>query len=179
VHLVPALQARGLGAADAAAVGGAIGLVALPGRLVFTPLGSLWSRHVVTAAIFGAQALGLAALLTVPGPAGLIAFVVAYGIGFGAITPARAALVAETFGPAWYGTIAGRMSLIGTLARASAPVGLGLLVGVSGSYRTALASLVVLALLAALTVVLAGRRALPAPAGPPSAAARGPDRPLT
>lgn len=158
VHLVPMLQDRGLGAVEAAAVGGAIGLMALPGRLIFTPLGSVWSRHVVAALIFVAQATGLAALLVIPGPAGVTAFVIAYGVGFGAITPARAALVAETFGAAWYGTIAGRMSLIGTLGRASAPVALGWLVGASDSFDLALGALIVLSLVAALAVVVAGVR---------------------
>jgi hypothetical protein len=157
VHLVPVLEARGLSAAEGAAVGGAVGLLALPGRLVFTPLGAVVSRHLVTAAIFVAQAAGLAALLAWPGPVGLGAFVLLYGIGFGAITPARAALVVETFGPAWYGTIAGRLALIGTLARAAAPVALGWLVDRGAGYDGALVALVALALVAAVTVALAGR----------------------
>jgi hypothetical protein len=157
VHLVPVLEARGLSAAEGAAVGGAVGLLALPGRLVFTPLGAVISRHLVTAAIFVAQAAGLAALWAWPGPVGLGAFVLLYGIGFGAITPARAALVVETFGPAWYGTIAGRLALIGTLARAAAPVALGWLAGRGAGSDGALVALVVLALIAAVTVVLAGR----------------------
>jgi len=157
VHLVPILEARGLGALEAAAVGGAVGLAALPGRLVFTPLGALVSRHAVTAAIFGAQTLGLLALWWVPGSAGLTAFVVLFGLGFGAITPARAALVVETFGPAWYGTISGRMWLIGTAARAVAPVALGWLVDAGPGYDAALAPLALLTAVAAAAVMMAGR----------------------
>jgi MFS family permease len=157
VHLVPVLEERGLSAAEGAAVGGAVGLLALPGRLVFTPLGAVVSRHLVTAAIFLAQAAGLVALWAWPGPVGLGAFVLLYGIGFGAITPARAALVVETFGPTWYGTIAGRLALIGTLARAAAPVALGWLAGRGAGYDGALVTLIALALVAAVTVVLAGR----------------------
>jgi len=157
VHLVPILEARGLGALEAAAVGGAVGLAALPGRLVFTPLGALVSRHAVTAAIFGAQTLGLMALWWVPGSAGLTAFVVLFGLGFGAITPARAALVVETFGPAWYGTISGRMWLIGTAARAVAPVALGWLVDAGFGYGATLAPLAALTAVAAAAVLMAGR----------------------
>jgi len=157
VHLVPILEARGLAALEAAAVGGAVGLAALPGRLVFTPLGALVSRHAVTAAIFGAQTLGLLALWWVPGSAGLTAFVVLFGLGFGAITPARAALVVETFGPAWYGTISGRMWLIGTAARAVAPVALGWLVDVGFGYGATLAPLAALTAVAAAAVLMAGR----------------------
>ena len=113
--------------------------------------------HLVTAAIFLAQAAGVATLLACPGPVGLGAFVLLYGIGFGAITPARAALVVETFGPAWYGTIAGRLALIGTMARAAAPVALGWLVDRGAGYDGALGALIALALVAAVTVTMAGR----------------------
>jgi MFS family permease len=167
VHLVPLLQGRGMNAAEAAAVGGAVGLMALPGRLIFTPLGAVISRHLVTSAIFVAQAAGLAALLAWPGPAGVTAFVVLYGAGFGAITPARAALVVETFGPERYGTIAGRMALVGTLARALAPIALGALVDRGAGYGGALGALIGLAALAALAVALAGRPTAGAGEGPP------------
>jgi MFS family permease len=127
VHLVPLLQARGLTPIEAAGVGGLIGVIAMPGRIVFTPLGAIISRHAVTAGIFATQALGLLALLYIPGSLGLTTFAILYGLGFGAITPARAALVMETFGPRWYGTIAGRSVSIGTLFRAVAPISIGAL----------------------------------------------------
>jgi len=159
VHLVPLLTRRGLDPLEAAAAVGAIGLVALPGRLIFTPLGSVWPRGLVTAAIFVLQALGLIALLTLPGPLGVWTFVVLYGAGFGAITPARAALVAESFGPRAYGTIAGRMTLVGTAARAAAPVGFGALVTAGAPDAFALAAALALLIMAAVAVAPLGRTA--------------------
>ena len=159
VHLVPLLTRRGLDPLEAAAAVGAIGLVALPGRLVFTPLGSVWPRGLVTAAIFVLQALGLIALLALPGPLGVWTFVVLYGAGFGAITPARAALVAESFGPRAYGTIAGRMTFVGTAARAAAPVGFGALVTAGAPDAFALATALALLVMAAVAVAPLGRAA--------------------
>ena len=159
VHLVPLLTRRGLDPLEAAAAVGAIGLVALPGRLVFTPLGSVWPRGLVTASIFVLQALGLAALVALPGMLGVWTFVALYGAGFGAITPARAALVAESFGPRAYGTIAGRMTLIGTGARAAAPVGVGALVTAGVPDLVVLLGALALVLAAAVAVAPLGRRA--------------------
>jgi MFS family permease len=158
VHVVPMLLRRGLDPLDAAAAAAAVGIMALPGRLVFTPLGAIWPRGRVTASIFVLQALGVTTLLLVPGPAGVWGFVALYGAGFGAITPARAALVAETFGPAHYGTIAGRMTVYGTAARALAPLAVGLTVTVTGRDDVALIGLAMLALLAAAAVAGVGRR---------------------
>jgi MFS family permease len=155
VHLVPLLQARGLSALDAAAIGGLIGVAAMPGRLIFTPLGAYISRHAVTAAIFAAQLLGLLALMWIPDRLGVTLFVVLFGVGFGAITPARAALVVETFGARWYGTISGRMSLIGTVARAAAPVGVGWLLERNPSGGLALGFVAILTLVAAVAVMAA------------------------
>ena len=157
VHLVPLLTRRGLDPLEAAAAAGAIGLVVLPGRLVFTPLGSVLPRGLVTAAIFAAQALGVLALLLVDGAWGVWAFVALYGAGFGAITPARAALVAEAFGARAYGAIAGRMMLVGTAARAAAPLAFGALVSVGVSDAVGLVLALALLLAAAVAVAPVGR----------------------
>lgn len=155
VHLVPLLLERGHDAAFAAAAMGAVGLMALPGRLVFTPLGSRWPRAVVTASIFALQALGVAALMT-GGTAGVWACVVLFGAGFGAITPARAALVAELYGPAEYGRISGVVALFLALARAAATVGASVLHAAGGGYRPVLAVLVVACVASAGAVLRAG-----------------------
>jgi MFS family permease len=123
VHLVPLLLERGYGAAFAGAAMGLLGLMALPGRLVFIPLGSRWPRPAVTASIFTLQALASLALLATRSTVAVWVFVVLFGAGFGAITPARAALLAERYGPDHYGRIAGVLALVIALARATAPVG--------------------------------------------------------
>jgi len=98
VHLVPLLLERGHDSSFAGAAMGLLGLMALPGRLVFTPLGSRWPRPAVTTAIFALGAVACMALLATRHAAGVWVFVALFGAGFGAITPARAALVAEICG---------------------------------------------------------------------------------
>ncbi|HYI16656.1 MAG TPA: MFS transporter [Thermomicrobiales bacterium] len=134
VHLIPYLVHEGYSVGFAATAAGLIGLLALPGRLIFTPLGSRIPRHYVTALIFSLQVVALLALLLIPGKPGVFIFVVLFGAGFGAITPARAALVADLFGTANYGTISGVLAFYITMARGIAPVAAGILLGLAGSY---------------------------------------------
>jgi MFS family permease len=161
VHLVPLLLERGYGAAVAGGAMGVLGLMALPGRLVFTPLGGRWSRAAVTASIFALQAVALAALLASHTPAAVWAFVVLFGAGFGAITPARASLVAEMFGAAHYGRISGVLAFVVSLARAAAPVGASLLYAAVGGprhgYDAVLAALLLLCIASGAAVLAADR----------------------
>jgi MFS family permease len=155
VHLVPLLLERGRSVAFAGAALGVVGLMALPGRLVFTPLGDRFSRPAVTGAIFALQAAGILALLLGTGDAALWAFVVLFGAGFGAITPARAALVGDLYGRASYGAVNGALALVLALARAAAPVGASVLYVAAGGYGPVLAFLGLLSALAAGAVLAA------------------------
>ena len=156
VHLIPLLLERGYAPAFAGAAMGAVGLMALPGRLIFTPLGGRWPRAAVTASIFLLQALGVAALMTGGGEAWVWACVALFGAGFGAITPARAALLAEFYGPREYGRISGVLAMFLALARAAAPVGASVLYVIGGGYAPVLWTLLAACLAAAAAVLLAG-----------------------
>jgi MFS family permease len=155
VHLIPLLLERGYPPGFAGAAMGAVGLMALPGRLIFTPLGSRWPRAAVTASIFLLQALGVAALL-MGGEVWVWACVALFGAGFGAITPARAALLAELYGPPEYGRISGVLAMFLALARAAAPVGASVLYAVGGGYTPVLWTLLAACLAAGAAVLLAG-----------------------
>jgi len=96
-------------------------------------------------------------LATVHSTAGVIIFVVLFGAGFGAVTPARAALVADLYGPAHFGSISGVRAAGVTGARAAAPVGAGLLVTQLGSYEPVLWGLVALSALATLAALMTRR----------------------
>ncbi|MBW3572702.1 MAG: MFS transporter, partial [Gemmatimonadetes bacterium] len=161
VHLIPLLLERGYPPAFAGAAMGAVGLMALPGRLILTPLGSRWPRAAVTASIFLLQALGVAALMGMGGEVGVWAYVVLFGAGFGAITPARAALLAEFYGPLEYGRISGVLAMFLALARAAAPVGASVLYAAGGGYTPVLWALLAGCLAAAAAVLLAGTPAVP------------------
>ncbi|MFO7546980.1 MAG: MFS transporter [Trueperaceae bacterium] len=158
VHIVPLLLVSGREPAQAAFIGGAVGLMALPGRVIFTPLGDVVPRFVIAALLFTTQAAGVSMLLFGTSDALLWAFVLVYGLGFGAITPARAALVADTFGAAHFGRINARMAMVQAGARAAAPVTVGALVTLTQGYATSLVLMVTMAALAAVSVLFAGRK---------------------
>jgi MFS family permease len=131
-----------------------IGLLALPGRVIFTPLGGRIPRRFVAASIFALQAVALIVLVATRSTAGVVGFVILFGLGFGAITPARAALVADLYGRANYGSISGILALFVTGARSLAPVAAGLLYGAFGGYGPVFWLLVALAALASGAVLL-------------------------
>ena len=159
VHLVSYLIDRGYETSFAAAAMGLVGIMALPGRLIFTPLGDLLPRSLVTACLFLLQTLSLVVLLWVPGKAGVFGFVALFGAGFGAITPARAALVAEFYGPAAYGSISGTLALFLTVAGALAPVGAAWGHDLAGGYEPVLWTLGVISALGAVAILFAERSA--------------------
>ena len=155
VHLIAYLIERGYSPGFAASATGAIGVLGLPGRLVFTPLGSWLPRRWVTAGIFCTQVAGLLALLLTRSTAGLFLFVALFGMGFGAITPARAALLAEFYGPAHYGRINSLLAFAITCARAIAPLGAGILYTLSGGYESSLWALTAASSVAVVAILLA------------------------
>jgi MFS family permease len=160
VHLVPLLLERGYEAGFAGAAMGVLGLMALPGRLVFTPLGGRWPRTVVTASIFALAAVAFAVLLMSHRAFAVWAFVALFGAGFGAITPARAALLAETFGVSSYAEISGVLALVLAVTRALAPVGASALYSASSGlplagYDAVLAVLLLFAVGAGMAVLRA------------------------
>ncbi len=120
-HIVPLLIARGFSPAYAGLAAGAIGLFALPGRLITAPLADRLPANVVLAGIFACQAAGLLFLL-LSGTWAIWAFVVLFGLGFGAISPVRAALVADLYGVAAFAGISGVLAMFVALARAGAPI---------------------------------------------------------
>jgi sugar phosphate permease len=134
VHLVPYLGDKGYDSRFAAAMVGLIGVMGLPGRIVFNLLAEHWPRRWLSAFIFMLQGTSLVVLLLWQDIAGVWVFVALFGAGFGAITPLRAGLTAELYGPAYYGQIAGVLGLFVTAARGLGPVGAGISHDLLGNY---------------------------------------------
>jgi cyanate permease len=156
VHLIPFLTDEGFDERFAAYATGFVGLMALPGRLFFTPLGGRFPRQLVTALIFGLQAVAIVVLIFAETKAGVWLFVILFGAGFGAITPARAALVAETYGPAEFGAISGLVALFITIARAAGPIGASVLYDLAGGYQPVMWVLFASSATATVAILFAG-----------------------
>ena len=112
----------------------------------------------LTAALFAMQAAALGVLVLSPGVLGALAFAVVFGAAVGAVTTARPALLAEVYGRTNYAAISGAMTASGVVARAAAPLGIGMLFDATGTYAPVLWGLAALSLVA-FAAVLATRAA--------------------
>ncbi|MDT0164028.1 MFS transporter [Actinotalea sp. AC32] len=156
VHLVAHLQDSGVAPDHAALAAGALGVMSVAGRLAFAG-GARVGPARAAAALLAGQALGVVALLTVPGTAGLVAFVVLAGAGFGVMTIARAALLGSYVPLARYASTSGRQALATTVGRVAAPVAGGAAITAVGSGPTFVA--VAACSAAAAVALLAAERA--------------------
>jgi len=122
VHLIPYLLEGGRSAAFAAFAAGLMGLMQVPGRVVFAGLARAVPRRHEAPAVFLLQGIGLATLAATTGAPGVIAGVCLFGMGNGMATLVRATSIAEAYGATFYGSIAGIAAGCATGARAVAPV---------------------------------------------------------
>ncbi len=158
-HSVPLLLERGYSPALVAAAAGSIGLMQVAGRLLFVPGTTRIPLTTLTITTFGLHALAIVVLLLVTSTVGIWLFAALFGIANGAGTLARAALIADNYGPAHYGSINGSMATLIALVQTVAPLGAGVLHDVSGSYDPVLWVLIGISLLAALSVTQLRRTA--------------------
>ncbi len=161
-HVVPLLTERGYAPGVVAMVAGSIGVMQVLGRLVFAPATRRISLGVLAVWTYGLRAVALVILLLVPGTWGLWLFAAIFGVANGASTLARAGLVAETFGPAHFGSITGSMTTMVSLLHTVAPLSVGLLRVRTGSYEIAVWLLIGVAALAAFAAWRARTQAPPA-----------------
>ena len=122
VHLVLFLVRDGHSPAFAAFAVGLIGLMQIPGRLLFGPLAAWAPRPVAMASIFLAVAAGVVVIALVEARAAVLAGVGLIGMGNGMATLARATAIADLYGPAAYGLIGGVAASATTGARAAGPL---------------------------------------------------------
>lgn len=156
VSLIPYLIGSGQSPAFAAQVAGLFGLMTLAGRLLLGPLGDRMPRRLVTAGLIVMQMAGLAVLALAPTRAGALVAIALFGAGAGTMTIMRAALLAERYGPANYGSISGAQNVALTGARTIGPLGAGALTSALGGYQGALWVFVGLLGLGLATMLLAG-----------------------
>ncbi len=136
VYLIPYLGKQGLSAPQAATASGLIGVTAFGGRIIATWRSTPATRASITAVLFLALALGIVILTLAHGTVGLAAFIILFGAGFGVFSPARAGLVADRFGTAIFGRVNGQLALAITLARATGPTLVGVLLLRGMAYTT-------------------------------------------
>ncbi len=155
VHFIPFLVDSGIASGTAALASGSIGIMQVLGRVIFAPLDSRIPGKIMVAGVFALQGVGMFALLWGASPLTIILFVGVFGAAYGAITLARASIIAELFGSAHYGRISSVMAFFLTFAGTTAPVGASWLYDYFGNYQPVLWGVLLLALLATGIMLMA------------------------
>jgi MFS family permease len=152
LQTIPILIEKGYAMAFAAGIGALLGVMSLTGRLLITPLGAKIGGFKTLALLVFCQTLGSLALL-LPFSWSVYAFLILYGMGFGAVAPNKSALLAECFGTNHYGRINGTMTTRNLPFQAGAPLLAGVIHTYTGSYQAVLIMICCTSLLACLLVL--------------------------
>ena len=163
-HMVALLQEAGLSPVWVIAIPAAIGVIQVVGRGVLFVFERYWNVHTANRWIPGFIPLGLLALLIVGvHPGGALVFVLLYGLGNGMLTIVKGTALAQYVSRDHVGQLNGLLGLPIALARAAAPLCVGLLWSPTTGYQTALIGLLVASVLATTALWVAQNQALRPP----------------
>ena len=136
VSLIPYLVERGETLRFAAQCTGSIALFGIIGRLAFGRVGDGRGLDFLSALFFALMTVGVFVLLSFSTQAGAYFFAAIFGLGYGALWPSRAALVARAWNGPTLATLAGAFALGPNLAKAGAPLIVTLLATIIGLENT-------------------------------------------
>ena len=160
-HMIALLREAGLSEAWVIAIPASIGLVQVAGRLLLFFFEHHFDLHVANRAIPWLIPLGLAALLAgAASPAAALVFVVLYGLGNGMLTIVKGTAIAQYVDRRHVASLNGALGPAMAVARALAPLALGLLWTPEAGYRWGVAVLLAAGIVSALALWGAQRRAL-------------------
>lgn len=128
-NLVPALEERGLAASTAGMLGGLIGVMQLPGRVLLMHGTLAGAPARLLALSVGLQALGLGGVSLGPGLFVVAAGTIVFALGAGLSTLVRPHLVETLFPAGSGGYLNGRIARVQQLARAAGPLAIAWLAG--------------------------------------------------
>ena len=138
-HMIVLLQEAGLSPAWVVAIPAAVGASQVLGRAGLWVFERRWDVHTANRWIPTLVPAGLIAVLWAGwSPLGAGLFVLLYGMGNGLNTIVKGTVVAQYIGREHVGTLNGVLGLPTALARAAAPLMMGLLWSPSAGYRTGL-----------------------------------------
>jgi len=160
-HMISLLREAGLAEAWVIAIPAAIGLVQVLGRLLLFFFEHHFDLHLANRLIPWLIPLGIAALLAgAAHPLAALLFVWLYGLGNGMLTIVKGTAIAQYVNRQHVASLNGALGLPSAIARAVAPLLLGLMWTQQAGYRWGLALLLATAVVAALALWGAQRRSL-------------------
>ena len=160
-HLISLLREAGLGEAWVIAIPAGIGVIQVLGRLLLFFFEHRFDLHLANRLIPFLIPLALAALIAgAAHPFAGLLFVLLYGLGNGMLTIVKGTAIAQYVSREHVASLNGAMGLPSAIARAVAPVLLGVMWTRDAGYRWGLLVLLAVSVVAAFALVLAQRRAL-------------------
>jgi hypothetical protein len=160
-HMIALLQESGLSPAWVIAIPAAIGAIQVVGRLVLFVFERYWDVHTANRWIPMLIPAGLLVLLLGGlNPVASLVFVVLYGLGNGMNTIVKGTAMAQYVSQAHVGQLNGLLGLPIALARAAAPLTLGLLWSPAQGYTLALWWLLTASVLGTAALWMAQNRAM-------------------
>jgi predicted MFS family arabinose efflux permease len=160
-HMISLLRGSGLSEVWVIAIPASIGLIQVVGRLLLYFFEHHFDLHVANRVIPTLIPLGLGALMAGAGhPWAALVFVVLYGLGNGMMTIVKGTAIAQYVSRDHVASLNGALGLPSALARAIAPLVLGLLWSAEAGYGRGLWLLLAMSVAAVLALYLAQRKAL-------------------
>jgi MFS family permease len=160
-HMISLLRGNGLAEPWVIAIPASIGLIQVLGRLLLFFFEHHFDLHLANRLIPTLIPLGIAALLAGAGhPGAALLFVLLYGLGNGMMTIVKGTAIAQYVSREHVASLNGALGLPSALARAVAPLLLGVLWTQEAGYTGGLWLLLAVSVAAVLALVLAQRKAL-------------------
>ena len=181
VHMVTHVTERlGYSLGQAATVVALLTVAQIAGHIGGGWAGDRVSKRAIVVGCMVGHAVALLLLAAASAYWMVVAFALLHGLSWGTRGPLMAAIRADYFGSAAFGTISGVSSMVTMLGMVGGPLVAGILADRTGSYRLGFTVLALLAFLGSIFFLLAKRPAPPgsraAPALRPAVAVAGPDQ---
>jgi MFS family permease len=160
-HMISLLRGNGLAEAWVIAIPASIGLIQVLGRLLLFFFEHHFDLHLANRLIPTLIPLGLAALLAGAGhPWAALLFVLLYGLGNGMMTIVKGTAIAQYVNREHVASLNGALGFPSALARALAPLLLGVLWSPQAGYAQGLWLLLAMSVVAVLALMMAQRKSL-------------------
>ena len=153
VHEIPFIEDMGISKVVAATALGAMTLLSAPGRLLGGWFADKWNVKYLFFMSCIIQAIGLFVLSRVTNMTWVWAFVVIYGLSYGARIPLEPVLRAKCFGRKAFGSIMGYMNAFAVLGSFAGPYFAGWVFDTTGSYVTAFLVFAIMMVVAAVVIL--------------------------
>lgn len=152
VHMIAYLIDQGVSPTTAATIAGAIGLAQTSARVLLTAFGQRVPVETMTSFMFATQVIAILMLVFWPHGGAVWAAALLLGVGRGALTLLRPAILLERYDVREFGAVNGSLAAVLTIANAAAPVLTGFAVTWLGAYQAIFIAFALLSLGSAIAL---------------------------